>query len=417
MKITHCRVTPIAFRDPPLLNVQGVHQPWALRSVLELETDTGLVGLGESYGDKDVLEDLGEAREAILGLDPFETNVLRQRLFDHLAVTPGTRGHKALEKTFAALEVAMLDLQGQMLGKPVHEILGGALREKVPYSAYLFYKFARHKDDPYAPDPWGEVLTPEQMVGETRQMIDEYGFTSIKLKGGVFEPELEIETLRQLHGAFPTHPLRIDPNQGWDVGTSIRAGRALEGTLEYLEDPTPTLEGMATVAKAVSVPLATNMVVTSFAHFPEAIRLGSVQVILSDHHYWGGLRATQTLARLCQTFGLGLSMHSNSHLGISLAAMTHVAATIPNLTYACDTHYPWQDDEVIAGGKLNFDKGSLTISDKPGLGVTLDYNALENLHQNYLNCDISERNDELEMQKYQPAWQAKLPRFLEEIVG
>jgi glucarate dehydratase len=409
MKITQYRVTPLAFRDPPLLNVQGVHQPWALRSVIELETDTGLVGVGESYGDKDVLEDLDKARDAVLGLDPFETNVLRQRLVTQFA----RQGDRALEKTFAALEVAMLDLQGQMLGKPVHAILGGAVRQTVPYSAYLFYKFAHHKDNPYPPDPWGEVLTPEQMVGETHQMIDEYGFTSIKLKGGVFEPDFEIETMRELHAAFPEHPLRIDPNGGWDVGTSIRAGRALEGTLEYLEDPTPTLEGMAAVAKEVSMPLATNMVVTSFAHFPEAIRLGSVQVILSDHHYWGGLRATQTLARHCQTFGLGLSMHSNSHLGISLAAMTHVAATIPSLTYACDTHYPWQEDEIIAGGKLKFDKGSLTISDKPGLGVTLDYAALEKLHQNYLNCGISERNDELEMQKYQPSWQAKLPRFTE----
>jgi glucarate dehydratase len=254
------------------------------------------------------------------------------------------------------------------------------------------------------------------MVGEAQQMIDEYGFTSIKLKGGVFEPELEIEMMRQLHGAFPNHPLRIDPNGGWDVGISIRAGRALEGTLEYLEDPTPTLEGMAAVAKEVSMPLATNMVVTSFAHFPEAIRLGSVQVVLSDHHYWGGLRATQALARHCQTFGLGLSMHSNSHLGISLVAMTHVAATIPNLTYACDTHYPWQEDEVIAGGKLKFDKGSLLVSDKPGLGVTLDYDALEKLHQNYLNCGISERDDELEMQKYQRGWRAKLPRFTERII-
>jgi glucarate dehydratase len=424
MKITDYRVTPIAFRDPPLLNVQGVHQPWALRSIIELETDTGLVGLGESYGDKDVLEDLGKAREAVLGLDPFETNVLRQRLLNQVAprsfqgmmLAPGTHGDKALEKTFAALEVAMLDLQGQILAKPVHEVLGGAVRQKVPYSAYLFYKFAHHKDNPYSPDPWGEVLTPEQMVGETQQMIDEYGFGSIKLKGGVFEPDLEIETMRQLHAAFPMYPLRIDPNGGWDVGTSIRAGRALEGTLEYLEDPTPTLEGMAAVAKNVSMPLATNMVVTSFAHLPEAIRLGAVQVILSDHHYWGGLRATQMLARHCQTFGLGLSMHSNSHLGISLAAMTHVAATIPNLTYACDTHYPWQEDEVIVGGKLKFDKGSLTISDKPGLGVALDDDALEKLHQNYVNCGVSERGDELEMKKYQSDWQAKLPRFVEKLI-
>jgi glucarate dehydratase len=284
----------------------------------------------------------------------------------------------------------------------------------VPYSAYLFYKFARHKHDPgYPADDWGEALTHDQMVAQARRMIEDHGFGSIKLKGGVFAPEFEIETLRALRRAFPDAPLRIDPNGGWSVATTRRVMPLLaeDGLLEYLEDPCGTLEEMGEVASFAPMPLATNMVTVAFGHIPKSIRLNAVQVILSDHHYWGGLRATQHLAHIGRTFGLGISMHSNSHMGISLAAMTHVGATIPNLTYAADTHYPWQADEVIEGGKLAFRDGALAPPPGPGLGVRLDRKALARLHENYRTCGIRIRNDAAEMRKYDPTWSNALPRF------
>ena len=178
-------------------------------------------------------------------------------------------------------------------------------------------------------------------------MVTQYGFGSIKLKGGVFAPEVEIDALLALRTAFPDMPLRIDPNGGWTVETTRRILPALaaDGLLEYLEDPVSTLQEMGEVARfANGMPLATNMVTIAFGHLAETVRLGAVQVILSDHHYWGGLRATQHLAAIGRSFGIGISMHSNSHLGISLAAMTHVGVPIPNLPYACDTHSPWQVD-------------------------------------------------------------------------
>ena len=136
--------------------------------------------------------------------------------------------------------------------------------------------------------------------------------------------------------------------------------------LEYLEDPTPGIEGMAQVARDAPMPLATNMCVVAFDHLPPAIRQDAVQVILSDHHYWGGLRRSKLLAGICETFGLGLSMHSNSHLGISLAAMVHLAAAVPNLTYACDTHWPWKTEDVVAGQPFSFSGGAIAVPDRPG---------------------------------------------------
>lgn len=420
MSITAVRVTPIAFRDPPLLNVVGIHQPYALRAVVEVESGDGLVGLGESYGDSAMLDGLEAVRDHLLGLDPFDLNGLRTVVRRHvgacgdggLSVAPGTLRRTLPVKVEAAYEVALLDLQGRLLGRPLVDLLGGAVHDRVPYSAYLFYKLARHRGAAATDDDlWGEALDPDAIVAQARHMHAEHGFASIKLKGGVLEPEREIATMQALAAAFPGTPLRIDPNGGWTVATSLRSAQALAGVLEYLEDPTPGLEGMAEVARRVEVPLATNMVVTGFEHLPEALRLGSVRVVLADHHYWGGLRATQHLATICETWGLGLSMHSNSHLGISLAAMTHVAASIPNLTYACDTHYPWQDEEVIAGGKLRFEDGALPVPSGPGLGVELDRDALARLHEQYLRCGIRDRDDIGEMRTYRPDWTGALPRF------
>jgi len=232
------------------------------------------------------------------------------------------------------------------------------------------------------------------------------------LKGGVFEPREEVDTVLALRKAFGASvPIRIDPNALWKVETAIKYGKEMEGVIEYLEDPVRGQENMALVRKALKTPLATNMCTTSFEDIPRSIQLGSEDIILSDHHFWGGLSASMTLAGLCHTFGRGLSMHSNSHLGISLAAMVHLGAAIPNLKYALDTHYPWQSDEIIIGGRFKFEDGQVEVPNGAGLGVELDRNALAKLHQNYLACGLTKRNDEIEMQKVQPGWKFKATRW------
>lgn len=418
MRVAEVVVTPVAFADPPLLNAIGVHEPWALRSIIELVSDDGLVGLGESYGDEAHLALLRQAGQAIVGLDPFALGALRQRVAAVLGAVEIPDGHglairssasRTVTRVASVLEVACLDLQGRSLAVPVHALLGGKVRDTVPFAGYLFFKWGAHPDS--RPDEWGEALDPEGIVIQASRMIERYGFGSLKLKGGAFAPDEEMAAIRALRDAFPDHPLRLDPNGAWSVDTAIRVATEMGGFLQYLEDPTSGLVGMATVAARSPMPLATNMCVVAFTDLPEAIERGSVGVVLADHHYWGGLRESQRLAGICQTWGIGLSMHSNTHLGISLAAMVQLAGATPNLDYACDTHTPWQCGQDVVTEPLSFVDGAVAVPDSPGLGVDLDRDALARMHEQYLRCEIRRRDDTGYMRRFQPDFAPHWPRW------
>ena len=427
-RIAEMRVTPIAVTDPPLRNAVGLHPPYALRTIIELVTEDNISGLSEIPGNVEINAALEDARRVIVGSDPFQLNGMKQVLEEHFADgAPDQRGdapwdQRRLVHVFSAVEVACLDIIGKIVGRPVVDLLGGMVRERVPFAAYLFYKLEGaggelgFKTDPHATG-WAavrqaEAMDAESIVVQAGAMCDEFGFVPLKLKAGVLEPQLEVETMFALREAFgPDVPLRIDPNGVWSVETSIEYGRKMKDILEYYEDPTRGQQEMAQVRKALGIPMATNMCTTSFEEIPSSIRLGSEDIILSDHHFWGGLRASVELGRVCRTFGRKLSMHSNSHVGISLMAMVHMAAAIPNIEYALDTHYPWQSEEVIAGGRLAFEEGSIRVPREPGLGVELDRQALAKLHENFLACGFTHRDDVGQMKKVDPDWEFKPIRW------
>ncbi len=434
MRITKLKLHPIAIADPPLRSSYGLHAPFALRTIVELATDSGLTGISETYGGDGPLAALEEVRGRVEGMDPFQLAGLWRDMQGEAAggadasqtyLVPGENPLDRHARTYAAIEIACLDLIGKAVGKPICDVIGGRVRDRVSFSAYLFYKHAggggagaEAREDEY-----GEVLDAAACVRECRQMVAKYGFREIKLKGGVLDPEIEIASIRALRREFGVgYPLRIDPNCAWSVNTSVQAGRELREELAdggYLEDPCATLEGMAAVRRALAAednrtPLASNVAVTRFADVPCARRLDAVQIVLSDPHYWGGMRQVQQLSHLTAVLGMGLSMHSNSHLGVSLMAMTHVAAACPNLTYACDTHYPWQSerDEVVEGGRIPIVDGCVRIPDRPGLGVDLDYDQLARGRERYAKIPNRKRDDEAEMRQHvDPAWRRVVPRW------
>ena len=433
MKISALHLHSIAIADPPLRSSYGLHAPWALRTVVEIETTDGLRGVSETYGGDAPRIALENVRERVLGMDPFRLAGLFQNMNSTAPSPSGDRsqtwlvpGENPLDqnnRTFAAIEIACLDIIGKATRQPVCDVIGGRVRDRVPFSAYLFYKHSGGGGQGQYPDEYGEALDPQSIVRQCRQMIDRYGFREIKLKGGVLHPDIEIATMRALRQEFgETVPLRIDPNCAWSVDTSVHVGCSLREELSrggYLEDPCPSLEGMGQIrarltAQGIHTDFGSNVAVISFPDVVRAHALDAVQIVLCDPHYWGGMRQVQFLSHVCGVLGMGLSMHSNSHLGISMMAMAHVAATCPNLTYACDTHYPWQTekDEVVAGGRIPFTDGCIEIPNKPGLGVELDHDQLARGRERYRKIPFRKRDDEAEMRQHiDPHWKRILPRW------
>jgi glucarate dehydratase len=367
MKITDIRATTVTVPlEAPLRHANGCHWGRFVRTIVEVETDDGLVGLGEMGGG-------GESAEAafrglkryLVGHDPARLEEMRFRIANPTASLYNNR-----TQMLAALEFACLDILGQRWNVPVCDILGGRLQDRVPFASYLFFRYPDR-------DGRGEVRTADQLVAEARDLKRRFGFTSHKLKGGVFHPDYELECYRAVADAFPGDRVRFDPNAVWSVEQAIRFGQAIEGlNNDYFEDPTYGLNGMRRTREMVRIPLATNTVVVNFEQLAANVLDTAVDVILLDTTFWGGIRPCVKAAGVCETFQLGVAVHSSGELGIQLATMLHLGAVIPNLSFAADAHYHHVTDDVIVGGKLAYEGGSIAVPTGPGLGVRLDRDKL-----------------------------------------
>ena len=368
MRITSLKPTLVASPDYALLNSWNVHDTHFKRTILEVETDDGYTGVAEVWGG--ALKALESAGELVLGRDPFEIEYFRRSFSQR-------KEFSLLEnsESFAALEIACLDLIGKVINRRVVDLIGGPFREEAPFSAYNFFVM------PTSAGP--EVTTPEALAQQFFDFHRNHGFVTCKFKGGVLEPEKEIEVLQRIRKAMPEARLRIDPNAAWSVRTSLEVAKRLEPLgMEYLEDPTRGQEGMAAVRQGTSIPLATNMCVTQLEHVRPGYDKGSIDIVLLDPHHMGGLNNVRFWAAICETLGWGCSGHSNNYLGISMATQVHMACAISHITHDVDSHYPWTTQDIIRGDRLEFREGKMALPDAPGLGVEIDPEKKASLAEN-----------------------------------
>jgi glucarate dehydratase len=365
MKITKLKATPVAMHDQPLLNSTGVHESYRIRTIVQIETDDGYTGAGETSSD--VTSEVESNRSWIEGHDPRQMTIARLNW-------------KGTSRAWAAVETALLDAAAKQAGLPLCDYIGGRARDKVEWAAYLFYKFA--DENGQGEIATQEALDPEGFLNQAEQFVERYGFKALKIKGGFFHPDVDIETFRLLRKRFPKqdgYEIRIDPNAVWSIDTSIRVAKEIEQyEPQYLEDPTDSIADHAELKKHTDIPTASNMCVSAFSHVKPNAQLEGIDVILGDHHHWGGILAYKETGVLCRVMGWGLSGHSNNALGISQAAMLHACAATPELNYQADSHYPWTDTDgdIIKGDKLQFKDGFMEIPDAPGLGVEIDEDKL-----------------------------------------
>ena len=364
MKIVDIKPTTVTVPlEAPLRHANGCHWGRLVRTIVEVETDEGLIGLGEMGGGGESAEAAFRAMKSYLvGHDPARLEEMR-----FLIANPTASLYNNRTQILAAIEFACLDLLGQKWGLPVSEILGGRLRDRVPFASYLFFRY------PNSQDRSGEVRTVEQLVAQARELKERHGFTSHKLKGGVFPPKYELECYRALASELEGDRFRFDPNGVWSTETAIWFGQQIEELRnDYLEDPVFGMNGMRRVREKVRLALATNTVVVNFEQLAANVLNTAVDVILLDTTFWGGIRPCVKAAGVCETFQLGVAVHSSGELGIQLATMLHLGAVIPNLSFAADAHYHHLVADIIESGKFKYENGQIAVPTEPGLGVRLD---------------------------------------------
>lgn len=382
---TRCVAIPL---NAQLRHNTGVHPGYFLRTIVEVITDEGIIGLGE-VGGGDQRAALQKLKPRILGLDPFQLEMMKLKVLRSIYYISNAR-------LYAALEMACLDIQGKVLGRPLSDLLGGKVRDAVPFIAYLFWRYDRPSG--------GHDKTAEDLADHCQELHETLGVNSMKLKAGVMDPKEEVRVLELIRKNMgEDFGLRIDPNGLWSVHTAVKMARRMEHlNLEYFEDPSWGLTGNAEVRKQINIPIATNMYPAKFDDLGPAILMGAIDIVLTDIHYWEGPRGVKDLAAVCSTFNLGVAMHSGVEFGIELAAMLHTASTIPAMNFAGDAHYHYLTDDIIQGGKMEYENGCIKVPTGPGLGVALDEDKMKFYEKYY-----DEKGDyyaRFHQDPYRPDW-------------
>jgi len=397
MKITNIKATTVTVPlEAPLRHSIGSHWGRFVRTIVEVETDEGITGLGEMGGGGESAEAAIRGMNAyLIGHDPLQLEQLYWKICNPTASLYNSR-----TQIHAAIEFACIDIIGKKLGIRACDLLGGALRDEVAFASYLFFRDFDSKTSR------GGEETVEQMVAHAKALQAEHGFTAHKLKAGLFAPDHELEVFRGIAAAFPKHGVRVDPNGAWSVEQAIRFGQAIEDlNNDYFEDPTWGMEGMRRVREFIRIPTSTNQIVVNFEQLTQNVRAIAADVVLLDTTFWGGLRQAWLAGMVCQKFNIGVAVHSSGELGIQLATMLHLGAALPNQLFAADAHYHHLLDDVVKGGKMKYRGGKIAVPQGPGLGVELDQNKL---------AEYAELYKELGGYTYdrdpaRPGWYAVLP--------
>lgn len=348
------------------------------RTVVELSLDNGIVGLGETWGTPDAY-----ALTARLAKDWIGKSVL-----DRFALRDATLGRSTYDNrhgrnglaAFAGLDLAAWDAAARSLKLSLAELIGGRKRESMDVvctlPAAIFPKavsrneLTAHHDD---------LSNTRKVVDFAREQKRKFGFRSFKLKSAAYSPEWDWKLLNELKEAMPEARIRFDPNANYPPAVATALCKRLDDLgLEFFEDPTGELEGIARLKAAVKTPVATNMWVVRDEQLAPAIRGNAVDVVLGDLFMWGGIDAWRRMARAAKTFGLKPALHSVYETGIATVANLHLASALPEVEYANDAGLHFLSADVLAEPQTVSD-GAMRLPAGPGLGVTLDRAKLDNV--------------------------------------
>lgn len=320
------------------------------KSVLfRIETDTGLVGWGETpqvyLGEQLTGREAAAVRTKLVGMDPMSIAAVYADL--------------GLDQTYiqSAVEMALWDIVGKACRQPVYRLLGGPYRTSIELAACM-------------------GIQSYERAGQIARLYVDMGFTTLKTKAGR-DPEEDLNMVRGIRDAVGDRlALRIDPNTGYSPSVCEQLAKELERyNLQYFEQPMPAdlLDDSARIRKVTSTPLALNESVTNMQVVREILAKKAADVLLPDTYQCGGIWAVKLIADVAASAGVPCVMHCAHDLGPKTAAMLHLAACTPNFPLANDCTYYGLADDVLVHPFL-IANGRMAVPEAPGLGIEVDPN-------------------------------------------
>lgn len=357
MRITGLRATPVAvpFTEDEIWAFGG--RRGMVSILLEVDTDEGVVGLGEAaaYPSADIVLAVFDSIEPlVIGENPFNI----ERIMKRVNII-GTWHHvKATSPAIAAVEMACWDIVGKLSGQPLVNLFGGRVRDEVEFFYYLSHKPA------------------SEMADDAAKGYAE-GFRTFYIKVGSGEPSSDIERVEAIRSATgPDAKIRIDPNEAWSSAAAIRIiGEMEKFGLELAEQPISgrNLSEMAYLRSRINTPILANEASWTRYDQLELIKAGAADVVSVDNQMDGGLLNLKRGAGMCEVAGLPVLKHSLGELGVAAYAGVHVMASTPNFIYANQGYGSFLSDDVVQGASpLPYENGCLSVPEGPGIGVELD---------------------------------------------
>ena len=371
MRITHIKTTPLAVRFKEPYHWAGRVDYGAALVLVEVETDSGLTGVGEctaGFPAESTVQVLQGVAPLFIGEPVFDI----ERLFARARFL-GSFNHnpRAANMTLAGLEMALWDIMGQSAGRPVYQLLGGAFRQEVDYFGFV------QGDETEA-------------LAQHAEQLAEAGYKVIYLKvGRGDEADMRnVAAVRQAIGG--QRRLRLDANGAWDVHTAINMiNKLARFDPEWIEQPTPhlSLAALRQVKESVAVPIAADQAVFTLFDVYEVCRQRAADAIVLSPHEAGGLLALKKAAAIAEAAAIPICLHGQNVSSLTDLAQHHIGLTLPNLTDGNQIMHQLLAEDLVASPDLTPRAGKIGLPERPGLGVTLDCDAVGRAAELYRKDD------------------------------
>ena len=366
MKITEIRTTPLNAPFRETYYWSGRADRGSSVILVEVETDEGIVGIGESTGSRSVegvISLLQGMKEVFIGESPYDIGGLLVRAYHAGGFDCAPR---FANLAFAGLEMALWDIVGKAAGRPILQLLGGACRQEVDYFAFL------------------QGNTADELAEDAEEAVAN-GYSVIYMKVGRGE-QVDLANVAAVRQAIGDRRLRLDANEAWDPLTAIYMINKLSRFApEFVEQPTTSrsISALKQVKDSVDIAIAADQCVFTVGDVFEVCRRRAADVIVLAPHETGGLLAFRKAAAVAEAAGVSVCLHGQFVTGVTDCAQHQMGMTLPNLTDGNQIMHQLLEEDIIAAPDLTLHNGKLGPITGPGLGFELDRDAVDRAAERY----------------------------------